>query len=201
MTFFEVTTLILSLLPFYFLGAFPTGRILASLKGIDLEKSGSGNTGATNVARTVGRKAGVITLCIDAIKGALAVYFATLAVQAAWYPALVSFTVVLGHCVSIPKILKGGKGVATTLGASLVLTPICTGIALLTFLIILWWRKIVSLASVVAISLAPVISLTLGRRLEEQLALMAIALVVLVRHRSNLIRISEGREPKFKIAN
>jgi len=196
----ELLSVLLSLLPFYLLGSLPTGKILAKVRGINLEDTGSGNIGATNVTRLLGRRAGAITLVIDSTKGALAVILAMLIVDAGWYHGLVAFTVVTGHCFSLPRISKGGKGVATTLGACLVLSPICTLIAVAIFGLTFWWWRIVSLASIVAVSIAPVLSLILGRHSSEQYALIAIALIVIYRHRQNLVRISEGREPKFKVS-
>src|SRR5689334_1360058 len=101
-----------ALIPFYALGTFPTGRILARLKGVDITQTGSGNVGATNVSRVLGPRSGIITLAIDVAKGILAVMLASaFSGDNSVYTAAAGVAVVLGHCFSIPGVWRGGKGV------------------------------------------------------------------------------------------
>ena len=148
----------LSLVPFYLLGCFPTGMILARFAGIDITKQGSGNVGATNVARVLGAKAGVITLVLDLLKGLLAVLLAQLLFSESQLVPHAGLAAVLGHCISLPPRLKGGKGVATSLGVLLALSPKLAAWPLALFLITFSLSKIVSLSSLVALIATPLIA-------------------------------------------
>ena len=108
----------LSLIPFYLLGAFPTGYLIARMNGVDVTAVGSGNVGATNVSRVVGKKAGIVTLLVDVFKGAFGVAVASGLSTSTLFVALCAVAVVAGHCFSVPPYLKGGKGVATALRSS-----------------------------------------------------------------------------------
>lgn len=99
-----------ALVPFYLLGAIPSGKIIALSKGVEIEKHGSGNVGATNLARVVGKKAGLYTLLADIGKGVLAVFVAHMLTENQDFSALAGLSSVLGHCFSVPKVLRGGKG-------------------------------------------------------------------------------------------
>src|SRR5262245_36849666 len=112
----------LALIPFYLLGAFPTGQLVARFHRIDLTAAGSGNIGATNAARVLGKKAGVAVLGGDVLKGALACAIAGLVFANPAMQGWAGFAAVAGHCFSIPGKLKGGKGVATGLGTFLYLS-------------------------------------------------------------------------------
>lgn len=186
-----------SLLPFYFLGAFPTGLLLSKLHGVDISTQGSGNTGATNVARVLGKRAGILTLVIDVFKGALGVGLAKLLVGEGWFEASAGFAVVAGHCFSIPRYLKGGKGVATALGVISVLYPSSSIVALLSFAGIFAAWRIVSLASIGATLLVPCWALVTNAPDATILGFMAIAGLIVYRHEQNLKRLIEGNEPKF----
>jgi acyl phosphate:glycerol-3-phosphate acyltransferase len=189
----------LLLIPFYILGAFPTGRIVAARHGVDITTQGSGNVGATNVGRVLGKRAGIITLLGDIAKGIIGVW---LAMALGLNPNFAAVAVVLGHCFSIPlrfkdgTCLKGGKGVATALGAVVALDVIIAFVSALFFATVYFRTRLVSLASLVAVLSAPLIALALGREDYESYALMAIALVVCARHRENIRRLIEGSEPK-----
>jgi glycerol-3-phosphate acyltransferase PlsY len=188
----------LCLVPVYLLGAFPTGILVARMYGINLTEHGSGNVGATNVARVVGKKAGITTLLGDLLKGALGVGLVALFSDDLWWRAAASLTVVLGHCFSVPPVLKGGKGVATALGVVLMLCPWCALAAVGIFAAVFWRWRIVSLASVSAAVLLPIVALMLDVDNATTLGLALCALVVVFRHEQNLHRLVEGREPRFK---
>lgn len=190
---------ILSLLPFYLIGAIPTGFILAKINGIDITKKGSNNPGATNVARVLGTKAGLTTLILDLLKGILAVVLARTFLDASVF-AWAGFAAVLGHCYSIPGLLKGGKGVATGLGVFLTLAPLCTLLGLVTFGVVFLISRIISLSSIVAALVTPLVGLFAISSNQVLLAMMAIALLVVARHKPNIQRLLRGEEPKFTIA-
>ncbi len=191
-------------LPFYLIGAFPTGMLIAKFYGIDIQKSGSGNVGATNVARVIGKNAGILTLVGDVTKGILGTLLARVLIGSGAEAAvsLLGFVVVAGHCFSIPNrpgstLFKGGKGVATSLGVILVLAPLVALASLVIFGIVLKISKLVSLASIGAAIAASVVYLFLNKSDDAFPALVAIALLIVFRHRGNLQRIIEGQEPKL----
>jgi len=194
-----IVVLILLLLPFYLIGAIPTGQLLARARGVDLSQHGSGNVGATNALRVLGKRAGVLTLSGDVAKGALAVMLARLINNSSGYLALVAFVTVAGHCFSIPGKLKGGKGVATALGVLGSLLPGATAFALLVFVIILWLSKLVSLSSVSAVLALPIAAMVLAAPDDLVYGAVCIALLVTYRHKANLQRIIEGREEKISV--
>ena len=188
---------LIALIPFYLLGSFPSGYMLARLHGVDITRQGSGNVGATNVARTLGKRAGILTLVIDLAKGMLGVYLAAAFTPATWYPAAAAIAVVCGHCFSLPPVLKGGKGVATGLGVLIALVPGAALVSIIIFAGLFAATRLVSLASIVATLAAPLYSLVTAQPDPESLALVVVSLVIVYRHYENIIRLIEGREPRF----
>jgi len=189
-----------SLLPFYLLVAFPTGQLVASRRGVDLAAAGSGNVGATNAARVLGKNAGLVVLAGDIAKGAAGVALAGAISSPGWYPALAAVAVTAGHCFSLPGRLRGGKGVATGLGASLVLTPLPALLAAASFAGVFGIFRITSLASVSAALLLPLYGLVLNEGDPAVTGLALMTALILFRHRANLARLAEGREEKFSPA-
>lgn len=181
----------------YVIGSIPFGVIVARLHGVDLVSKGSGNIGATNALRVIGRKAGAMTLAGDLLKGTLAVY---LAVRLAGRDAglMAAAAAVLGHDFSLFMGFKGGKGVATTFGVLLALEPL---VALAAFAVWLFtvavWRYS-SLGAVVSFSLLPVMVMFI-RAQERGLVLLAFFLTALaiMKHRSNIARLVRGEEPRI----
>src|ERR1051325_1598215 len=188
----------------YFLGSIPFGLILTKLfGGGDVRKVGSGNIGATNVARAAGLLAGVFTLVLHAGKGAGAVLFAEkLSNDIATWMIISAFAVLLGHCFPVWLKFKGGKGVATAAGMFFVLSPLaCLGAVILFILVVIFWRY-VSLGSVSAAAAMPLLIYFLwaphhAPPLAVTLGTMATALLIIYKHRGNLQRLLEGVEPKF----
>ena len=153
---------------------------------------GSGNPGATNVYRVGGWQPAALTLVLDAFKGWLPVWLAQLADLSILVQAIVALCAVTGHMIPAFFRFKGGKGVATALGAGLALAPLTTLIMAGIWLVIMWRWRISALASLVAIISGPVISALLE---PETLPLFGLlALLIVVRHRNNLIRLAQGRE-------
>ena len=191
--------MVFSLIPFYLIGAYPTGYLIARSQGINILTAGSGNIGATNLGRVLGWRAGLLTLGGDILKGALAVFLAGYFTSRSWFPAYAAVATVAGHCFSIPPKLKGGKGVATSLGTILVLAPATAIIGISIFASLFAWTRTVSVSSMAALLSAPIASTLLSAPEPVSLALMAIALIVTYRHRANLRRLMEGKEERFSI--
>jgi len=191
---------ILILLGAYLIGAIPSGVVLTRLSGVgDIRQAGSGNIGATNVYRVAGRRLGVVTLVCDALKGVipLAVLLAVGGYSEAEL-ALVAAAAFLGHCYPVYLGFKGGKGVATALGIYLVLSPLSVLAAFLVFAGVLWKWRYVSLASISAASLIPFLVLLAERSLPLFAATLFISGMVVLRHRSNIERLRNGTESRFR---
>lgn len=191
----------LAFIPFYLLGAFPTGLLIAKFHGIDISKHGSGNVGATNIARTLGKKAGFLTLLIDCSKGALAVIIADVLFHDSNLSAITGMLAVMGHCISIPGKLRGGKGVATSLGVITALSPALGGAVLCIFLGVFAAFRMVSVASIVAALSAPALALVFYPDVLWHSWIAFIAFLVIYKHKDNLERVIEGREPRFTFSS
>jgi len=191
----------------YFLGAIPFGVILAKLLGgTDVRRSGSGNIGATNVARVVGPLAGVLTLIFDIAKGAGSVLLAEkLSNHSAGWTMIAGIAALVGHCFPVWLKFRGGKGVATAGGVFLVLSPpACLAAVILFLLVVIFWRY-VSLGSVSAAAAMPLLITFLwaGRErppLAVTVGTLAAVLLILYKHRGNWQRLLAGREPKFSFS-
>lgn len=188
------TLLVPYLLGAYLLGAIPFGLVVVRMvKGIDVREHGSKNIGATNVLRTAGKPLGIVTLLLDALKGAAPV---VLAQQLGWGWVAVAggLAAVLGHVFPIYLRFRGGKGVATTAGVFAALAPLPMAIAFGVFLLVVIPFRVVSAGSLVA-SVALLVATIV---LEEPPAIIALAVVVdvivFVRHRGNLRRLLARRE-------
>lgn len=190
--------LVLALAAGYLLGSIPVGPWLGRLAGVDVRRQGSGNTGATNVARTVGRLAGLATLIGDALKGVAAVLASRLLVQDDWSAAAAGLAAICGHSFSIFLGFAGGKGVATAFGMFLVLAPAAAAASLGVFTLVALATKYASLASITAALTLPLASYGGGSPTAVTSAAIAAAFFVVVRHRDNLRRLADGSEPKFR---
>ena len=180
----------------YLLGSIPFGLVLTRLAGLgDVRQIGSGNIGATNVLRTGHKGLAAATLLLDAGKGAAAVLLAKL-----WGPdmALVAaFGAVVGHLFPVWLAFKGGKGVATTLGALLALSLPLGAASCLLWLLVAAVFRYSSLAALVAVAAAPVISWFLLADLQMVQLTGALALLVWLRHHENIRRLLSGQESKI----
>jgi acyl phosphate:glycerol-3-phosphate acyltransferase len=189
---------ILLLIAAYLLGSVPTGLLLARAMGVNIREAGSGNIGATNVYRTMGRKVGILTLVGDCLKGLIPVLVAAwLDLPEAWVAA-VGLAAFLGHVYTVFLRFKGGKGVATALGVFLGTSPFSVLLALVVFALTLYKWRYVSLASVAAAACIPVLVWGTGGAPELILMSVVIAAVVIFRHRENISRLRAGTENKFK---
>lgn len=181
----------------YLLGSVPTGYLVASLAGLDIRRAGSGNVGATNVARVVGKKQGLITLLGDVAKGFLPVFISR---YLGFNPAATSLAAAaafVGHLYPVFLRFQGGKGVATALGGFLALAPLGSLALLLVFVVVVLASRIVSLASMVTAGLAPALLWLFSYPAPVRWLALFIALAIVLRHRENIQRLRAGTEPKF----
>ncbi len=183
----------------YLLGSIPFGVILTKVYGgKDITKEGSGNIGATNVGRVVGKKAGIITLLLDALKGALPVIIAmTMENQASWLVPVVALAAFLGHLYPVFNGFKGGKGVATALGVFVVINPLSTLLAALAFGLVFGLWRYVSLGSVLAAFVLPGFMGMLGASPTAIAVSIVIAGMVIYRHKDNIGRLLRGEESRL----
>jgi glycerol-3-phosphate acyltransferase PlsY len=184
----------------YLLGSIPFGLIVVRLlTGADVRDSGSGNIGATNVLRTTGPLAGVLTLLLDSGKGFLSVWLASVMTGGSelWMSAA-ALAVLLGHVFPVWLQFQGGKAVATCAGAFLYLAPVpLLGVAIL-FAVLVWSTRYLSLGSIVAAGLLPVACfLILHPEWPLLTAAVGAAILVIWRHKDNLTRIRTGTENIF----
>lgn len=188
----------------YILGSIPFGVMLTrAFGGGDVRKVGSGNIGATNVARAAGLLAALLTLALDVAKGSGAVLLAQkLSNESATWMMVAAFAALVGHCFPVWLKFKGGKGVATAAGVFLVLSPLaCIAAVILFVLVVIFWRY-VSLGSTSAAAAMPLLIYFLwapphAPPLAVTFGALAAALLIIFKHRGNLQRLIKGVEPKF----
>ncbi len=182
----------------YLLGSIPFGVLIARLSGgVDLRRVGSGNIGATNVLRAVGKGAAAATLVGDIGKGVLAVALARSADADSAILAAVALAAVLGHLFPVWSGFRGGKGVATTLGVILAAMPAVGGLLLLTWLIVAAISRYSSLAALVATATMPLLVWLLDGRTAMLVLSGALLVLVTVRHRENIRRLVTGTEGRI----
>ena len=210
----------------YLLGSIPFGYLIVrATQGADIRETGSGGTGATNVSRRAGKAAGVLTLLLDALKGAAAVAIAksTLGlpmlregghigpplqygtIDAYWWVVAAAIVVMLGHIFPVWLRFRGGKGVATGVGVFLMLAPIAVALAAVVFVLVVWRTRYVSLGSIVAavaIPLFVVLQSAFIRPVESLAPIMSAAIVgaalIVFAHRENIGRLMNGTESRFR---
>ena len=181
----------------YLIGSIPTGVIFGSLAGIDVRSAGSGNIGATNVARVLGKGIGGLTLLADTAKGFLPVFVALQLGFDHAAAASVAAAAFLGHLYPLYLKFRGGKGVATALGALLVLAPLATLILMVVFGGVVLISRIVSLGSIAAAVAAPIILWLLSYATPLIGMGAFLGAMVILRHRANIQRLLAGAEPRF----
>lgn len=183
----------------YLVGSIPTGLLLAKyVAGVDIRATGSGNIGATNVSRTLGWKIGVMTLLGDCLKGVIPVVAAQkLGFPEGWV-ATIGFMAFAGHVYTVFLGFKGGKGVATALGVFLALSPLSVACAVAIFAAIVWKWRYVSLGSISAAAFMPLLIAFIDSRGLIFMMSIAIATVVIWKHRENIRRLMNGTENRLK---
>ncbi len=192
----------------YLLGSIPTAYIFGkAYKGIDIRQHGSGNVGATNVFRVLGKKPGIIVLLLDVLKGVLAVTIVAdiFGLTQSYFRILLSLCVVSGHNWTIFLNFKGGKGIATSLGVLIGLTLKISAIRpVLVFTVIIWIicfciTAIVSVSSILAATLLPVIMVFTNQSIDIICLGVIFCIFVVLRHRPNIKRIFSGKEPRVPL--
>lgn len=194
----------------YLVGSIPFGYLVSRviLKS-DIREHGSGNIGATNVARVIGKKWGIFVLVLDCLKGLLPTLliprlFDTTAHYQVWLPVVCGIMSVVGHMFPVWLKLKGGKGVATGLGVGLILSWQATVAAIVVFLLVFAISRRTSVASMIASITFCITELTLrgSSAFNDQnhavsLFAIAVPLLIIIRHRSNIVRLLKKEEPRF----
>lgn len=181
----------------YLVGSISFALIVARRKGVDLYDEGSGNPGATNVGRVIGKREGRIVLLLDALKGALPYGVARLALGAedVW-TSIAGVAAVVGHCLPVWHRFRGGKGAATAAGVMLVAQPIAGLGAIVTYLALKRATRRASVGSLAGAVVGAAIAVALeGPRSPVGAMTIAIAVVVWLRHADNLARLARGEEP------
>jgi glycerol-3-phosphate acyltransferase PlsY len=204
MTFLQILSVAIT---GYLLGSISFAVIISKRHGIDILKAGSGNPGATNVKRVVGKSAGNLCFTLDALKGVVSAAWPLVAFQnTEWAVELGVIGLVaalIGHSFSVFIKFKGGKGVATSIGGMLALCPLVILIGVIIWLIVFYWKRYVSLASLCMAASLPVSAWFFGAwpygdaRVIFWITLL-LAILLFIRHRSNIVRLRNGTESKFE---
>jgi len=183
----------------YLLGSISFAVLLVRLRtGRDIRTEGSGNAGATNVARAHGKALGIAVALLDAAKGAAAVLLVRAVTADPRYAAAAAFAAILGHVFPVFYGFRGGKGVATAIGAFLVLAPLPTLVCVGVFLLVVIVTRYVSLGSVLAMVLLPPVAGALFHAPRPVVAAAAAsAVLIVIKHRDNLRRLARGEERRL----
>ena len=189
---------VLGFLAAYLIGAIPVGFLVARAAGsADIRRAGSGSIGATNVLRTLGVLPAVLTLVGDIVKGYLAMSAAQAIGTEAWAAAAGAVAAVTGNCWPVFLAFRGGKGVATGLGAFLALIPWAIAPAAALWIVVTAISRYVSLASIVACVSLPVSAALLGYPRHAVIAAVVTAAIIIWRHRKNIARLASGSESRL----
>jgi glycerol-3-phosphate acyltransferase PlsY len=188
----NVLNLVLGIIGAYVLGMLPSAIVVARAKGVDITSFGSGNPGASNVARAIGWKYGSLVFVLDAAKGAIP---ALLLIGHRPSAYICGAMAIVGHIFPITRGFKGGKGIATGGGVLLALHPIIMVIAALSWIAIMKLSKKASVASIAIVPLVVVLLLITGKPAWEVLAFVGLGLLIEIRHLSNIKRLLSGSEP------
>ena len=193
--------LIIAIIVSYLLGAIPFAFIVGKIKGIDIRRHGSGNVGATNATRVIGKVPGIIVLILDIAKGALAVtliasfvYNRGVPIERELFNFLLAYAVIFGHVFNVFLGFKGGKGVATTAGVMFGLYPVLAIIAIAIWLISLYFIKYVSVSSLIAALSMSVSGAMMGLPANVVIFCITIFIAACCTHRSNIRRLVKGEE-------
>jgi glycerol-3-phosphate acyltransferase PlsY len=180
----------------FILGSIPFGVIIAKAKGVDLKKVGSGNIGATNVLRSLGKGPAVFTLLGDILKGTAAVAVGRHFGIGPFYEGLVGLSAILGHNFSIFLGFRGGKGVATSLGVLSIYSPQTALFTFIIWLVVVMVTRYSSLGAIVSFGLLPITILFLDVE-GKLLSAILITILIFIRHRDNIQRLIKGTERRI----
>ncbi len=197
----NILTLLALTLISYLIGSIPFGLLIAKTKGLDIREQGSGNIGATNVLRCLGKPLGIACFILDVLKGYLpAAFFPILGNCGSDFGILFGVAAILGHNFPVFLHFKGGKGVATSAGVLIGIAPLAVGLGILSWALVFFISGYVSLGSIIA---ALVVAIVGWVRLNTYGIVTALALTLLgalavYRHRENIKRLLAGTENKFQ---
>ena len=189
----------------YLIGSIPTGYLVGRAKGIDIRTAGSGNIGATNAMRVLGKPAGILVLLMDALKGYAAAkwlcvglleLFNVPGAEMETYQIIAGICAVLGHNYTCWLKFKGGKGISTSAGVFFALAPLATGIALGTWIIVLALCRYASVASIAAATALPLTVWLTPSSLTLRIVTTALGLLAIFRHKGNIQRLARGTESR-----
>jgi acyl phosphate:glycerol-3-phosphate acyltransferase len=199
---------ILTVLIAYLLGSLPTGFLVAKARGVDIRTVGSGNIGATNVFRILGKAAGVFVLVVDAAKGWLAVFIVAKLVSGwfyleagslaqEWFRLCAGVAAILGHNYTCWLHFKGGKGIATSAGVLVALVPVPLLIILAVWIVVFAFSRYVSLASILAAFSLPFAAWAFGESRTMIIVTTALAALAIYKHKANIQRLINGTENRI----
>ncbi|MDA8215862.1 MAG: glycerol-3-phosphate 1-O-acyltransferase PlsY [Nitrospiraceae bacterium] len=181
----------------FIIGSIPTGLLIAKSKGIDLRKVGSGNIGATNVLRAVGKEAALFTLLGDIAKGAVPVAIAKTLALDTLDAGIVGLSAILGHNFSLFLKFKGGKGVSASIGVLLAFSPYVAIFTIVLWLLTAKWTRYSSLSALVSFGLLPLSIYMIDHSKEKMIIAVAITVLIYIRHAANIKRLIQGTESKI----
>ena len=180
----------------FLIGSIPFGIIIAKAKGVDLKKVGSGNIGATNVLRSIGKYPALLTLLGDVLKGTAAVALGRYFGSGPVFEGLVGFCAIIGHNFSIFLGFRGGKGVATSFGVLSFYSPQTALFTFIIWLIVVMTTKYSSLGAIVSFGLLPLSIMFFDHKSKVFVAVL-ITILIFVRHKDNIKRLMSGTERKI----
>jgi len=193
----DVTLAAVTMVIGYFLGTIPSGYLVAKLHGVNIQQVGSGNIGATNVLRALGVVPAIIVVILDPLKGALATLLPIALGVGPWGVALTGLAVVLGNNFNVLLGMRGGKGIATSIGVFLVLSPLVTVFSLVLGIFTILVSRYVSLGSLVGMVALPLFLIAREVHLAYLLLGIALSALAIVRHRANIRRLLGGKESRL----
>lgn len=193
----DVTLTAVTVVVGYFLGTIPSGYLVAKLHGVNIQQVGSGNIGATNVLRALGVVPAIIVVILDPLKGALATLFPILLGLDPWSVALAGLAVVLGNNFNVLLRFRGGKGIATSIGVFLVLSPLVTVFSMALGIFTILVSRYVSLGSMVGMLAMPLFLIISDAEIPYLLLAIALASLAVFRHRANIKRLLAGNESRL----
>ncbi len=181
----------------YIIGSVPFGILVARTRGIDLQKAGSGNIGATNVLRTIGKGPAVVTLLGDSLKGLAAVSLCRVLIGGDLWEGVIGITAILGHMHSIFLCFRGGKGVATGFGVLAIYSPLSALILITVWILTVLVTRYSSLAAIAAFLSLPLVFILLGDSGIKISFAIVLTFLIILKHRDNIKRLFEGTETKI----
>jgi len=181
----------------FLLGSIPFGVVVAKVYGVNLKKVGSGNIGATNVLRAMGKGPALLTLVGDVLKGSLAVVAGRYFLHSASLEGIIGLSAIVGHNFSLFLRFRGGKGVATSIGVLLIYSPKAGVLTVILWLIVMLVTRYSSLGAIVSFGVLPFGIYVLDYTQEKLIISVLIAFLLIFRHTDNIKRLLQGTEPKI----